>query len=274
MSDAAQSNVCESCLARRTFLGRVSLATLAVLLADCGDYQIGGAPPTAPTLSGDLTLKLSDLPALANVGGVEEVSGPGGVPLVVTRTTDTTFRALSLVCPHAGTTLNLTADGFLCPNHGAHFATDGKWVSGQVTSNMFEFPVIYDAAAATLTITTHLPGNVDLLVHVADFAALKNVGGVARVDGGTGPAVGVGRIAENEFVAYGLACPHQQYNLEPYGTGWRCPAHDSRFNARGELARGPAVSGLVTLFTTYDRRAGTLAISGNAPVGHELSDDA
>jgi Rieske Fe-S protein len=264
---------CTSCLARRAFVGRMSLATLAVLLADCGDFEIGGEAPTAPSLSGDLTLNLSDLPALATVGGIERVSGPSGVPLAVTRTADAAFLALSLVCPHAGSTLNLIDDGFLCPNHGARFASDGHWVGGQPTSNMFLFPVIYDADAATLTITTRLPGNVDLLVHVDDFPALKTVGGVARVDGGSGPAVGVGRIADGEFIAYGLACPHQQYNIEPFGNGWRCPAHDSRFTARGALARGPAVSGLVTLFVSYDRKAGTLAISGNAPQGHELRDD-
>lgn len=276
MPDAPAPNAsCESCLARRAFVSRVSLATIAALLAPagCGDFEIGGAAPTAPSLSGDLTLSLADLPALATVGGIARVTGPGGVPLAVARTADTTFLALSLVCPHAGTTLNVTDDGFLCPNHGARFASDGHWVGGQVTSNMFLFPVIYDGVAATLTITTRLPGNVDLVIHVADFAALKSMGGVARVDPGSGPSVGVGRVGDREYIAYGLACPHQQYNVEPFRDGWRCPAHDSRFTAGGAVARGPSVSGLVSLFISYDHKAGTLAISGNAPLGRELRDD-
>ena len=272
--DAPTSNAqCANCLARRAFIGHVSLATLAVLLTDCGDFEIGGEAPTAPSLSGDLTLNLADLPALAAVGGTARVTGPGSVPMAVTRTTANTFVALSLVCPHAGSTLDLVSDGFLCPNHGARFAADGHWVGGQVTSNMYTFPVIYDSVAATITITTRLPGNVNLTVRVADFPALATVGSVARVDGGQGPEVGVGRISDTEFVAYGLACPHQQYYVESFAGGWRCPAHDSRFSARGEVARGPAVSGLVSLFVSYDRRAGVLSISGNAPVGHELSDD-
>jgi Rieske Fe-S protein len=276
MPDGTTPNVsCESCLARRAFVSRVSLAAIAALLAPsaCGDFEIGGAPPTAPSLSGDLTLNLADLPELGTVGGIARVTGPGGVPLAVTRTSDAAFLALSLVCPHAGTTLNVTSDGFLCPNHGARFAADGHWVGGQPTSNMYVFPVLFDAVAATLTITTRLPGNVDLVIRVADFPALQAVGGVARVDDGSGPPVGVGRAGESEYVAYGLACPHQQYNVEPFVGGWRCPAHDSRFTARGELARGPAVSGLVALFASYDQRAGTIAISGNAPLGHDLRDD-
>ncbi len=38
--------------------------------------------------------------------------------------------ALSLVCPHLGCTVNLTAEHFVCPCHGSTFGSDGKVLEG------------------------------------------------------------------------------------------------------------------------------------------------
>ena len=67
-------------------------------------------------------------------------------------------------CPHAGTTINITASGFTCPNHNARFSKDGTWVGGQSASALVSIPVAYDAASGMLTISgvpTPTPGGGD-----------------------------------------------------------------------------------------------------------------
>ncbi|MFZ2097155.1 MAG: Rieske (2Fe-2S) protein [Anaerolineales bacterium] len=40
------------------------------------------------------------------------------------------FRAISLVCPHLGCTVNVTSDGFTCPCHGSRYLPDGSLRNG------------------------------------------------------------------------------------------------------------------------------------------------
>lgn len=131
---------------RRDFVMRAAAAMAAVALAGCGS---DGA--TSPSSVTSTTLQLADYPALSSVGGVATVS-VSGVPLAIVRTSSTTFAVFSRICPHQGSTINVTSTGFLCPNHGAAFNKSGQWVGGQPTSNLASYPVTYDATAGTLTV--------------------------------------------------------------------------------------------------------------------------
>ena len=121
------------------------MAAAAAALAACGGSSI-----TAPS-SVSLTLKVSDYAALATVGGVALVDASGS-PVAVVRTSATTFAALSRVCPHKGTTVNVSANGFLCPNHGATFNSTGTWTGGERTSNMRAYATSYDSVTGTVTV--------------------------------------------------------------------------------------------------------------------------
>ncbi|MGD2069612.1 MAG: Rieske (2Fe-2S) protein [Gemmatimonadota bacterium] len=133
-------------LDRRDFLARsVALAALGLLAGAC-DTSI-----TDPVLSDDLVVTLSDYPALATNGGVARVAG-SGPPIAVARLGEEAYVALSLVCPHAGTTVTWRGSQFVCPNHGARFAEDGHWTGGQRTSGLREYPTTLDPGAGTLTI--------------------------------------------------------------------------------------------------------------------------
>lgn len=145
---------CAECLNRRDFLGAATVSAVAALLAACGDGQIGGplAPGgNSPTGGGPLTIRLADYSALANDGGIARINGTTS-PIAVVRLSSTNYRALSLVCPHQGTTVNIGSSSFTCPNHGARFAADGTWTGGQSTSSLVVIPSTLDAAAGTLTI--------------------------------------------------------------------------------------------------------------------------
>ena len=136
----------ESAIARRTFLVQSALMAAAAALAACG-----ASTATAPTLSGQSTITVSDYPTLANVGGVAMVTVQGA-PIAIVRTSSTEFVALSRVCPHQGGIVNAIPNGFQCPIHGATFNETGGWVGGQRTSNLRSYATSYDSASGVLTI--------------------------------------------------------------------------------------------------------------------------
>ncbi len=132
---------------RRTMLTHAMLAAAAAALAACGVAGI----PSAPESLSPFTLKVSDYPELASVGGVALVNH-GGNPVAVVRTGAATFVALSRICPHQGGTIAPGFGGFYCPNHGAQFNSSGQWVGGQPTSSMRSYAASFDATAGTLTV--------------------------------------------------------------------------------------------------------------------------
>jgi Rieske Fe-S protein len=142
---------------RRAFLADTSLAAVAAVLASaCGNGVFGGA--LGPNQAVNLSVNLSSFPSLSSVGSVARVDGGSGSPVAVYHSAVDTYRAFSMVCPHAGTTINIQGSGFKCPNHGATFTVAGVWTGGQKTSNLSELSVVYDPAAGTLQITGNSPG--------------------------------------------------------------------------------------------------------------------
>ncbi len=140
---------------RREFIAQSALAAIAaVLTTSCGDGEIGIVGPPPPTVIGNaFTIRIADFPALSTVGGIARVDGNTSNPIAVSRIGPNTFVALSMICPHAGyKPVDITSNGFVCPNHGARFAADGNWIGGQRTRDMQSYPVAYNAGAGTLTI--------------------------------------------------------------------------------------------------------------------------
>ncbi len=104
-------------------------------------------------------------------------------------------------------------------------------------------------------------GSNTLLVTLANYPALANVGGAARVDPGTGLPVALVRTGAASFVALSLRCPHEG-NLVNVQTGaFYCPAHGARFNATGTWQGGQPTTNMVPLQLTYDAVAGTVSIT-------------
>ena len=138
---------CTDCVTRRTFLTQSAMMAAVAALAACG----AASDATAPNLTSTVTVKLSDQPALANIGGVALVT-LGGSPFAIVRIGTASFVTVSRVCPHQGSIVNKSGNGFLCPNHGAQFSTVGTWTGGQQTSNLRSYPTSYDASTDLITI--------------------------------------------------------------------------------------------------------------------------
>jgi nitrite reductase/ring-hydroxylating ferredoxin subunit len=132
---------------RRTMLTHAMLAAAAAALAACGVADL----PTSPGTPSRFTLKVSDYASLSTIGGLALISA-GGSPVAVVRTSADTFVALSLICPHQGSTIGVAFGGFMCPRHGAQFDISGRWIGGQRTSSMQSYAAAYDVTAGTLTV--------------------------------------------------------------------------------------------------------------------------
>lgn len=162
--DRAGADRCGACAlrgadaGRRRFVQQLALSAAALLVgASCGDGEIGGpaGPTVAPPIDGGpFTIAIADFPPLANVGGIARVDGGSSTPIAVARLDLTTFVAMSMICPHAGyRPISIVSGGFICPNHGAEFETDGQWSGGQQTRDLVLYAVDHDAGAGTLTIS-------------------------------------------------------------------------------------------------------------------------
>lgn len=147
--DEVMLDGCAGCagITRRQFVERSTLAAVASFLAACS----GGAGGGSPTLSAPYTFSVSAYPALATVGGIARVN-VGSAPVAVVRSGTDSFLAFSMVCPHQGTTINISGGAFVCPNHGARFNAQGQWTGGQPTSNLRSVALSYDPAAGTITL--------------------------------------------------------------------------------------------------------------------------
>ena len=83
-------------------------------------------------------------------------------------------------------------------------------------------------------------------VTLAKNPALKEVGGVVRIDNANGRTLALVRTAKgrNGFAALDLRCTHEGTLVQQEGTSWVCPNHGAKFALAGELEIGPAITPL------------------------------
>jgi Rieske Fe-S protein len=137
---------------RRTFLSAATLAAVAAVLEAC---SAGGGNFFTGPAGGALTVSLSSFPALATVGGVARVDNGNGAPTALVRTGASTFRGLTMICTHQGSTIDVVNNAsFRCPNHGALFNAAGVNTGGQSTSNLAVYAATFDG---TNTVTIARP---------------------------------------------------------------------------------------------------------------------
>lgn len=98
----------------------------------------------------DIVVNLKDAKnsALAKVGGSIFLDDDN----MLIRTSQAQFVAVSLICKHKGCTVELTGNKFVCPCHGSEYDINGKVTEGPSTKNLDTHPVVYDAAAETVTV--------------------------------------------------------------------------------------------------------------------------
>lgn len=154
-------------ISRRHFLKTATLGSLALIgsasllgtLTGCGEDN------PASTRTGErvpVNLNESGFEALREVGGILRrnfgSNRNGGRDVIIRRITQTEFRAVSVVCPHAQCdvgTPNQTS--VTCPCHQSQFSMQsgnfGARLSGPAPRGLDSFETTFNAETQTLTIT-------------------------------------------------------------------------------------------------------------------------
>lgn len=135
------------------FIASMGASTLAALLQGCQKYESPTQPPTQPPSGSKFTIRLSEHPELAQVGGFKTFN-INSTPVIVFRTGQTTFKALSMICTHQGCTTNWvnSVQQFQCPCHGSKFDKDGRVIQGPATQNLRTYTTEYKSDTNELII--------------------------------------------------------------------------------------------------------------------------
>jgi len=96
----------------------------------------------------DLVVKVTDNPDLAAVGGHVSVTDD----IMLIRTDESKFIAISTICRHKGCTVELEGDKFVCPCHGSEYTIQGKVTQGPSKDNLKTFETMFDSKGGSITI--------------------------------------------------------------------------------------------------------------------------
>ncbi len=149
---------------RRQFIrtiGALPIVSGAVFMSMC----TAGCSEDAGTssLTGEkVTLLLANETVLQTVGGsITRAFGAkmnSNRPIIIMRTAQDKFRAMSTLCPHQGGTIGVSTNSkAICPNHGAMFGlSEGNFaqnIGGESTSSAQTFDVLFNQSADSITIS-------------------------------------------------------------------------------------------------------------------------
>lgn len=134
---------------RRDFL-KTSLKTIAIgsiALNSLDVKKLFAEADADKTTTTAKVINLSEYPDLGNVGGNTVIGN-----VFVSRTGQTKFLALSMICTHKKCDVDYTGSGFECPCHGSTYSASGKVTNGPATKNLKSYKTTYNEAENTLTI--------------------------------------------------------------------------------------------------------------------------
>lgn len=128
----------QNSLSRRSLLCGLAVLTLGIV----PDKAIA-ASGVKVLPNGKVEIRLAANASLRKVGGVVQFQDGNGRSLALVRTSRAVngFRAINLSCTHEGTTVGLSGDKWVCPNHRAEFGIDGKVQVGPARADLRTLPI-------------------------------------------------------------------------------------------------------------------------------------
>lgn len=133
---------------RKFAVGGSLLLTAPVIFSACSDdsEDVPDNNNNNNTQSVTVDLNHADFAALKTVGGYAYKDN-----IIIIRSTDTQYIALSKACTHEGYALifDNTSKQLVCTNHGSKFSTTGSVATGPATSNL----KLYDVKLSGTTLT-------------------------------------------------------------------------------------------------------------------------
>ena len=121
---------------RKEFLSALGLGSTALIAISC--LQACSKTDAASGTGVDFTLDLTNgaYAALSNAGGYVTVQG-----VVVARTTNNSYLAVSAACPHDGVNVEYQGNQnqFFCPDHGSYFSSTGSRTAGPAQRGLTQY---------------------------------------------------------------------------------------------------------------------------------------
>ncbi len=272
-------DACAGCarLDRRGFLNTASVLSLGALLAACGDGVISGPETFLDIVRDPVRVDPRLYPELQQVGGRVVITPAGRAPMVVENAGAGRFRAFSMVCPHKGTVVQVSSDGFTCPNHGAQFGRDGVWRGGQATVDLSPIAVSIEPDGALLVGGIVLPPSPPLLT-----LSQSTISFASTVGGATPPSQTIAITNAGGGTLTGMTFTLAYADNQP--TGWlaatlsslAAPATLTLSVARGSLGAGSYSATIRVSAPGTGNAAQTIAVTlvvidGSTPPAIQLS---
>ncbi len=144
---------------RRQFCQVAAIGAVSLLIQSCGGSSPAGPSGSVtvlPVLIGtagtsSITVNVDSSSPLANVGGMALVQAANGSVLVA-RTGQTTFAAVSATCTHQACQItNFSGSSYVCPCHGSQFSTSGQVLSGPAPSSLRAFTTQFVSNVLTIS---------------------------------------------------------------------------------------------------------------------------
>jgi Rieske Fe-S protein len=102
--------------------------------------------------------------------------------------------------------------------------------------------------------------NQPVTVKLADYPALSQVGGVARLND-TNVPIALANLGNDSYAALSLICPHQGGPISWRGDAFVCALHGATFADDGHWIGGQPTGHMHEYSTSYDATAGTVTVS-------------
>ena len=136
-----------NCSGRREFLVKAAVLAGGMVLT------LSGAGTALGSRFEDVVIQIDDKSPLNKVGGSVTVDSAKG-KIVIARTGDASFSAVSAKCTHKGGPIKYdsAAKIFACPWHGSKYGTDGSNQGGPSDTPLASYPAKGTAGSVTVTV--------------------------------------------------------------------------------------------------------------------------
>ena len=136
------------CSGRREFLVKAALMAGGIVLT-LSAPSVGLAMPFE-----DVVVPIDDKSPLNKVGGTATVDSSAG-KIIILRTGDAAFVALSAKCTHKGGPIKYDAEAkqFFCPWHGSKYNNEGKATDGPAPSPLKSYTATGTATSVTVNVS-------------------------------------------------------------------------------------------------------------------------
>jgi Rieske Fe-S protein len=137
---------------RREFMKETVLVGLAV---STGTYACATGLKTIipPTREGRIVVDTAEIKELATVGGAVKIASDLlGDPVILIRSEDSAFTAISSTCTHLGCEVRKNRFGFRCPCHGSAFDLSGKVVTGPANEALPVYDIELNGTIVTIKV--------------------------------------------------------------------------------------------------------------------------